>query len=193
MVPAIEGAFLPRRRAGRRRLPRRPGRMRRWRSRVAAPAVRVMGRVAARTLPRRTLLYPDALPVLSELRRRGFRLAAVTNGYLFYQMPILTHLRLADLLDDVVTPERVGVAKPDPRLWTEGLAGRQVAAHVGDRLSDDVMGARAAGLRTVWVNRSGRLPRRWPVRPDHTVDSLWGLLTLDLLGEAAAARRGPSA
>lgn len=150
--------------------------------------------MAARALPRRTLLYPDVVPVLTTLKGRGFRLAAVTNGYLFYQEPLLRALGLCELLDVIIGPERVGTAKPDPRLWTEGLRGETIVAHVGDRLWDDVAGARAAGVFAIWLNRSGRPPRRWPAEPDCEVDSLWPLLALDRLAKAdRASAANPSA
>jgi putative hydrolase of the HAD superfamily len=45
---------------------------------------------------------------------------------------------------------------------------------VGDDAVADVAGARAAGLRTVWVNREGRA---WEgeVTPDAEVRNLWEL------------------
>jgi FMN phosphatase YigB (HAD superfamily) len=43
--------------------------------------------------------------------------------------------------------------------------------YVGDSLAHDVLGAQAAGLRAVWLNRSGE-PRPDGVRPDAEVRTL---------------------
>ena len=56
-----------------------------------------------------------------------------------------------------------GVAKPDPRIFVLaaerlGVAPEEIL-HVGDDPVLDVVGARDAGLRTAWINRS-RAP--WP-------------------------------
>jgi 2-haloacid dehalogenase/putative hydrolase of the HAD superfamily len=60
----------------------------------------------------------------------------------------------------VVTSEDVAAYKPSPRVFQQALAVLGLRAeevlHVGDSLSADVAGARAAGIAAVWVNRRGR-------------------------------------
>jgi putative hydrolase of the HAD superfamily len=66
--------------------------------------------------------------------------------------------------------------KPDPRIFQQlleaaGLATDDVV-HVGDDPDADVEGARAAGVRPVWLNRD-RSP--WPLAspaPEMTITSL---------------------
>ena len=57
-----------------------------------------------------------------------------------------------------------GVAKPDPAIFARALAlagaAPADALHVGDSLSYDVAGARAAGIEAVLVVRHGGAPRR---------------------------------
>jgi len=69
----------------------------------------------------------------------------------------------------VVTSERAGFAKPDPRIVHAALAALQVtgeqALYVGDDLHTDLGAASAAGVRFVWIDRGlaasrGRRPRR---------------------------------
>ncbi|WP_274653208.1 HAD family hydrolase [Paenibacillus humicola] len=104
--------------------------------------------------PKIYLLDDTVIPALDELRREGYKLAAVTNGYYAYQFPVLRSLGLAERLDEIVTPERAGFAKPDTRIL-DGLRRRgTIAAHVGDRLDHDAALARAAGITPVLVNRS---------------------------------------
>ncbi len=205
MVHGLEGAFLPRRRRRlRRRTERPPGRLRRLRSRAAAPWLRAIRHVTVRSVAPRTVVYPDVVPVLGRLRERGYGIAAVTNGYLAYQGPLLEGIGLRALIDHIVAPEVVRAAKPDPRVWTEGMAGRRVILHVGDRLEDDVAGAHAAGIAAAFLRRtarpmSRRLRRRVAeVRPEVMACDLWQVLEAlerpggtESLVRAAEARQGP--
>ena len=60
----------------------------------------------------------------------------------------------------LVTSQDVAAYKPSPRIFQQALAVLGLRAdevlHVGDSLSADVAGARAAGITAVWVNRRGR-------------------------------------
>lgn len=195
MMPGLEGAVLARgRRRVRLRHPR-PG-SHRLRSRLSAPWLRVIRAVARRSLPRRTHLYPDVEPALRALRDMGYRLACVTNGYRVYQEPLLEGLGVRDLFDLFVSPEMVGVAKPDPRMWTLGVPEGQIVLHVGDRLSDDVIGAHRAKLPAAWLQRrrpkgrhAARLEERLRMyaQPEWTITTLWGVV--DLL-QPAPERQG---
>lgn len=93
-------------------------------------------------------LLPRAHSGLERLRAAGLRVVAITNGYHAYQWPVLQSLGVAEYFESVVTPEAAGFAKPDPRLF-ESVLG--LAAHVGDNLIHDVLGANLAGLRSVWL------------------------------------------
>jgi putative hydrolase of the HAD superfamily len=71
----------------------------------------------------------------------------------------LTAAGLDDYFDVVAIPGEFGIGKPEPSIfeYTLSLLGsdREHAVMVGDSLARDVDGAIAAGLRAVWVNRSG--------------------------------------
>jgi 2-haloacid dehalogenase len=75
----------------------------------------------------------------------------------------------------VVTSEDVRAYKPASQVFRQGLAALGLRAHdvlhVGDSLSADVAGARAAGIGAVWVNRRGHLVPD-TVRPTNVVGSL---------------------
>jgi len=102
--------------------------------------------------------YPDAAPALAELRALGARLVCVSNWD--YSLPdVLARVGLADELDGVVTSAAVGARKPDPRLFEAALEVAGCAAdealHVGDTPTEDVEGAKAAGIRAVLIDRDG--------------------------------------
>lgn len=94
---------------------------------------------------------PGAAEMLAKLSAAGARLVVISNGYAPYQEPVLEWLGLLPYFDEVVTPDRVGYAKPDARIFQ---AAGPLDAFVGDTLVHDVLGARQAGVAAVWVQPS---------------------------------------
>jgi putative hydrolase of the HAD superfamily len=103
--------------------------------------------------------WPDAERALIALRASGLRLVVVSNWDRSLH-GVLARLGLARRLDAVVTSAEVGAAKPQREIFMHALAAAgdvapAAAVHVGDRLDEDVAGARAAGLRAVLLARGG--------------------------------------
>lgn len=94
-------------------------------------------------------LLPGAKECLEELRLIGLQLVAATNGYRAYQWPVLEALGIAELFDEVLSPDSTGFAKPSPEYFLQ-VPG--LFAHVGDTLEHDVLGANLAGLLSVWLS-----------------------------------------
>ncbi|MBN2982921.1 HAD family hydrolase [Cohnella algarum] len=116
------------------------------------------------------LLDETILPSLKRLKRSGFSLAAVTNGFYKYQYPVMKALGLTDQLDEIVTPDRVGCAKPDARMADGLRLEGAVAVHVGDRLDHDMVFAHAIGVPAVLIHR--RLPDALlPLSPGERAES----------------------
>jgi beta-phosphoglucomutase-like phosphatase (HAD superfamily) len=76
----------------------------------------------------------------------------------------LARAGLADLIDDVVSSRDVGVRKPEAGFFAaavEQAGGGEDhlepadVVMVGDSWENDIAGAKAAGLRAVWLNPSG--------------------------------------
>lgn len=101
--------------------------------------------------------YAEVIPVLERLRRR-YRLATLTNGN-----ADLVRIGLAHHFECTLHAAGLGCAKPDPRSYArlaEALTLRPgEILFVGDEPHADVMGPRAAGMQTVWVNRRAVV---WP-------------------------------
>jgi len=102
-------------------------------------------------------IFPEVVPALEVLGER-FTLIAVTNGNANLELIGIRHL-----FDSVVTAAMAGAAKPAPEVFDMavqvGGASKEETLHVGDHPLYDVDGARAAGLRTAWVNRGAII---WP-------------------------------
>jgi putative hydrolase of the HAD superfamily len=106
-------------------------------------------------------IFPDVPPALQELRERGLRLVVVSNWDCSLH-EWLHRAGIGDLIDGAVSSAVVGEAKPAPAVFEAGLrlAGCDAAEalFVGDSVENDVLGARAAGLRAVLVQRAGDPP-----------------------------------
>lgn len=117
-------------------------------------------------------LYADTEETLRQLRRRGVSLGIISNfdSRLF---GILEGMGIAPLFDTVVISTRAGAAKPAREIFLQALSALGVRAeealHVGDSYDADVVGARAAGLVPVLIDRH---PVRAPSRYGLTIRSL---------------------
>lgn len=121
-------------------------------------------------------VFPEVRPALTALGQR-YCVIAVTNGN-----ANLEHIGLRDLFDTVVSATSAGAPKPARRIFEvavqAGGATADETLHVGDHPEVDVVGARDAGLKAVWVNRYGH---DWPdylQRPDGIVKDMGELLSL---------------
>lgn len=104
-------------------------------------------------------LHSDAVSCLDALEGAGVRLGLITNGDLAFQRRKLQATGLESRFEHVIASGAVGVAKPDPAIFLHacelfGVAPAS-AAYVGDRLRTDAIGAAAAGLTGVWLDRQG--------------------------------------
>ncbi len=132
--------------------------------------------------------FDDAGAVLVELRRRGFRLAVVTNRA-FGGERFRSDLRNAGLdigWDVEAVSVEVGYLKPHRAIFDFALSRLGIrpaeGLMVGNSLAEDIAGAQAVGMAAAW--------RRSPadaegVVPDYTFDELSELLDLPELEKGA--------
>lgn len=96
-------------------------------------------------------LFPDAAPVLRELRSRDVAVAVVSDFHVDLR-PMLAAHGVADLVAACIVSAEHGVQKPDPRIFRLALAAVGVPASaalmVGDRASHDGAAA-AVGIPTL--------------------------------------------
>lgn len=124
---------------------------------------------------------PDAPAALAALRNLGLRTGLLSNTH----WPRAFHERflerdgLASLLDVRCYTSELEWTKPHAAAFAAvlkplGVTDPTRAVFVGDRPYDDVHGAKAAGMRAVL--RPNPLVPSYPVEPDATVTSLFGLV-----------------
>jgi HAD superfamily hydrolase (TIGR01509 family) len=99
-------------------------------------------------------LYPDALECVAAARRSGLTVGIAGNQ----PAGIEALLRTAGLDADFIASSAAwGVAKPDQRFFLrlsdEAKLPAEDILYVGDRLDNDVLPARKAGMHTVFVRR----------------------------------------
>jgi len=118
---------------------------------------------AAAELHRRTYqanrrCVEGALELVMLLRTR-LRIGVVTNNTVAEQTEKLATFGFAPFVDELITSEEIGVAKPNPAIFRVALERIGCDAHeavmIGDAWVHDVLGASAAGIRALWLNRHG--------------------------------------
>lgn len=102
--------------------------------------------------------FPEVGEVLAVLRRRGLKLAAVSNWD--SRLPsLLERLGLAGYFDAVLVSAIEGVEKPAPEMFRRAAERLGVVAEAcvfaGDSPLDDYRGAESAGMTPVLVDRHG--------------------------------------
>lgn len=102
--------------------------------------------------------FPDALPALAAIRADGRRPAVFSNGSPGMIERLLASSRLGEHIDQRISVDAVREFKPAPAAYQH--AARSLGVAIGQVTlvscnAFDVVGADAAGMDTVWVNRTG--------------------------------------
>ncbi|WP_258058819.1 HAD family hydrolase [Arthrobacter sp. B1805] len=99
-------------------------------------------------------LYPDALTCLRAAKRAGLSIGIAGN------QPAGVEAQLRDAgfdVDFIASSAAWGVTKPSPEFFSRVVTTAQLDArqilYVGDRLDNDVLPARRAGMRTAFIRR----------------------------------------
>jgi len=109
-------------------------------------------------------LIAGALAAVRAVSRLGLRLGVVTNGIDRVQRRRLAASALAGSFSIVVTSERAGFTKPDPRIMEVALKRLRLrpeeTMYVGDDVQVDGLAANRASMPFVWFNprKSGPAP-----------------------------------
>ena len=125
-------------------------------------------------------LFDDVVPVLSRLKKAGYRIGSMTNGN-----ANIRRLAMGDLFDFALDAESAGQGKPHSRMFEAacrhaGVTPRQLA-HIGDDPLTDLLGGIAAGVTVIWMNRQA-MPGTPGLCVDAEVRNMHELLSLFDLG-----------
>ncbi|AVK60508.1 HAD family hydrolase [Lactobacillus sp. CBA3605] len=135
--------------------------------------------------------FPELAPALEKLSH-CFQIGIIANGPANTQREKLHQLQIERYVhpDNIFISEELGIAKPDPSIFTTwahqaGIKANQ-AAYVGDNIALDMTSAKHAGWQTFWFNHRLNLQAQPNVIPDQIIQSPAELAEL-LLALAQAA------
>ena len=101
-------------------------------------------------------IFPDVFPALEGLAARGLKLGVISNWDERLR-PLLRQLRLAGYFETIVVSREVRASKPARAIFQQAVdrlrLPPEAVLHVGDSLTMDVRGARAAGLSALLLQR----------------------------------------
>jgi len=120
--------------------------------------------------------YPDVTAALEELEAQGFTIAACSNGTENAVRASLDHAGILPRFSKIVSVDAIRTFKPDPAVYEYLVAEINAPREMVWLISSnpfDVIGAKACGLRTAWVQRDRkRIFDPWELEPDVVVQSL---------------------
>jgi 2-haloacid dehalogenase len=102
--------------------------------------------------------HPDVVPGLRAIAAGGSRIVTLSNGSAAVARALLEDTAAGAVIEDYLTVADAGAWKPAGRAYEHALATTSVPAARAMLVAVhpwDIAGARRAGLRTAWINRSG--------------------------------------
>jgi 2-haloacid dehalogenase len=120
--------------------------------------------------------YGDVVPGIQQLREKGHKLVAFSNGVEPSLRELLGRSGVLDHLDGIVSVDAIQTFKPHPAVYLH------LAAELDSRPEEtwlvssnywDVIGGRQAGLHAAWLQRDpAAIKDPWGIEPDLVVGSI---------------------
>ena len=125
--------------------------------------------------------YAEVPEMLHTLKNAGLNTAILSNGSPDMLDGAVQSAGIADVLDDSLSVQSVGIFKPDARVYD--LVGQRFGCAKDEVLfvssnGWDASSATGYGFTTAWVNRSKEPMDRLPWTPNHVLDDLKGIPAL---------------
>jgi len=125
---------------------------------------------------------PHLDEVLTELKKKGYKLGIITNTVTSREEHVRLALRKIDVekyFDVIITSLDIGHEKPDERIFMTALRELKVkpgeAVMVGNRISADIVGGNRMGMKTILFRWNRRYPEKTDSleeQPTRTIRSL---------------------
>ena len=115
-----------------------------------------------RTISRKKLkLYPDTVPVLNELKKRGKKIYLLSNAQTIFTIPEMEMTGIYDYFDDIFISSDYGMKKPQKEFMEQLLEEYHInpdeALMIGNEIQSDCAPAAACGVPSVFLN-TGHYP-----------------------------------
>ncbi|MGZ0050103.1 HAD family hydrolase [Brevibacillus gelatini] len=107
----------------------------------------------------RPIVYEETFEVLDQLKAK-YKLLLLTNGSPDLQKQKLAGVpKLAAYFDHIVISGDFGRGKPAAEIFEHAMSLLGITAEegvmIGDKLTTDIQGSNAVGMRNMWINRHG--------------------------------------
>jgi putative hydrolase of the HAD superfamily len=131
--------------------------------------------------PQQTALFPKTIETLEILKKEGYNMHIITNGFKEVQHIKLKNSALEHYFDVIVCSEDIGKNKPSPEIFHHSLKNANAKAvnsvMIGDDYEIDILGALGAGMKAVlfdpnrthhheegnhWISELAELPGKLP-------------------------------
>jgi len=123
-------------------------------------------------------LYPEVLPLIRNLQKRGFRIGMISNTIWphWYQDSTMERLGVRDLLYPRLYSADLEFKKPHPTIFQRAAQLLNVSpgstVFVGDHLDPDIIGAQGAGMKAILFDVPYRQESNPSIVPHARITSL---------------------
>ncbi|MCW4038612.1 MAG: HAD family hydrolase [Candidatus Bathyarchaeota archaeon] len=126
-------------------------------------------------------MFKEVKEVLRILKAKRLKIGLITNNYSTdFSHRLLKKFDLENYFDSIVVSSEVSIRKPHKGIFLHSLKTLNVSHNssifIGDRLLEDVQGAKTAGIPCVWLNRNNMPLKPSDPHPDYEIHDLEELL-----------------
>ena len=125
--------------------------------------------------------FPEVKEVLKILREKKYKISILSNGTPDLLNELVKSNNLEKMFDDIFSIEKVGVYKPDAKVYDMPIKKYKVSKNEVVFLSAntwDVSGAGNFGFNAIWVNRNKNIFDKLDYIPHNEINNLNELLKL---------------
>ncbi len=119
----------------------------------------------------------DGVKEMLERLQPNYSMSIITNGLKEVQRPRLKKLDMTHYFDSIIVSDEIGFAKPDERYFEiafnsiDNPPSRENTIVIGDNLKSDILGGIRYGLKTCWLNASGKT-NDTDIQPDFEISNI---------------------
>jgi len=111
-------------------------------------------------LSQHNTLFNNAIEVLEYLKEK-YIMHIITNGFEEVQFKKLKNSNLLPFFDKIITSEKVGVKKPNPKIFQYAMdisgASSNESIMIGDNFEADILGAINVGMQAIFCEFNGEV------------------------------------
>lgn len=103
--------------------------------------------------------FEDVIPVINKLKKSGYKLGIITDGYKETQLRKIDVLKCYDLFDEIIVTDELGREYWKPHEKPYKLMAEKMCVnfknmiYIGDNVNKDFVTANKLGIKTVYINR----------------------------------------